>query len=260
MKHTDFHTQLENIKKQEIQELTAAVAAHGGKVTFRYDMEPDDNAPIITFLPEGAENVIVKNVTLEGGRLRIFGNVKNDYPNYADEEEEFSIDDALPGQLAFIIDAIPEKEPTELDIDSMEFVDLGLPSGLLLATENVKDENGNEAYFTFDEAVKKFGNSLPTKEQWQEVFKNCTHEWDEKRKGLVLTGPNGNTVFLPAAGYRGGSGVINVGSFGYYWSSTPYSISVNYAYTVFFYSGRMNPQNNNNRYNRFSIRLTRGAK
>ena len=53
MKHTDFCSQLENIKTQEILELTAAVNAHGGKVTFQYNMEPDDNAPILIFNPEG---------------------------------------------------------------------------------------------------------------------------------------------------------------------------------------------------------------
>ena len=107
MKHTDFYSQLEDIKKQEIQELTAAVKAHGGKVTFQYDMEPDDNAPILIFNPEGTVEVVVKTVTVEDDRLRVFGNDKNDC--YTDEEE-FFIEYALPGQLSFIIDAIPETD------------------------------------------------------------------------------------------------------------------------------------------------------
>ena len=108
MKHTDFYSQLENIKTQEILELTAAVKAHGGKVTFQYNMEPDDSAPILIFNPEGPVEVIVKTVILEGYFLRVFGNDKNDY--YADEQEEFFIEYALPGQLSFIIDAIPETD------------------------------------------------------------------------------------------------------------------------------------------------------
>ncbi len=36
-----------------------------------------------------------------------------------------------------------------------EYIDLGLPSGTLWATEN------EEGYFTFDEAVEKYGDSLP---------------------------------------------------------------------------------------------------
>ncbi len=156
-----------------------------------------------------------------------------------------------------------DKRSDDFDIDSLEFVDLGLPSGLLLATENVKDENGNEAYFTFDEAVKKFGNSLPTKEQWHEVFENCSCKWDDERKGYVLTGPNGNCVFLPAAGFRNGASVNNVGAGGCYWStSTPYSGRVDFAYGVRFYSVGMAPRDLSYRYlsyryNRFSVRLAR---
>ena len=62
-------------------------------------------------------------------------------------------------------------------------------------------------------------------------------------------------VFLPAAGYRNGTGVNNVGSNGNYWSSSVNN--ENNAYNVNFNSGNLNPQNNNNRYNGFSVRLVR---
>lgn len=153
-----------------------------------------------------------------------------------------------------------DKKSDDFDIDSLEFVDLGLPSGLLLATENVKDENGNEAYFTFDEAVKKFGNSLPTKEQWQEVFENCSCKWDDELKGYVLTGPNGNCVFLPATGSCYGNSVFDAGLSGYYWSSTPNSSDVNYVYSVYFNSVYMKPQMHYHRSCRFSVRLARKPK
>ena len=60
-------------------------------------------------------------------------------------------------------------------------------------------------------------------------------------------------VFLPAAGNRNGTSVNNVGSNGNYWSST-YNNSNN-AYNLNFNSGNVNPQNNNNRNNGFSVRL-----
>ena len=61
-------------------------------------------------------------------------------------------------------------------------------------------------------------------------------------------------VFLPAAGYRRlGTSVNNVGSYGYYWSST-YNGS-NDAYYLLFYSGIVNPQYYNYRYYGFSVRL-----
>ena len=60
-------------------------------------------------------------------------------------------------------------------------------------------------------------------------------------------------VFLPAAGNRSGTSVNNVGSNGNYWSSTPNGATN--AYNLNFNSGNVNPANNNNRYNGFSVRL-----
>ena len=154
-----------------------------------------------------------------------------------------------------------QKEETELGINSLEFVDLGLPSGLLLATENVKDEDGNEALLPFDEAVEKYGEHMLTIEQWKEVIGNCTRKWDDDRKGLLLTGPNGNTVFLPAAGFRLRADVNSVGFSGNYWSGTPYSSHDDSdAYSVVFYSGYMNPRIHYFRYYGFAVRLARKPK
>lgn len=145
----------------------------------------------------------------------------------------------------------------DFDIDSFEFVDLGLPSGLLLATENVKDEDGNDALLSFDEAVAKYGEYMLTKEQWQEVFKNCSRKWDKERKGLMITGPNGNTVFLPAAGFRLHTDVNGVGFGGNYWSRTPYSSHVSDAYSVVFFPGYIDPRIHYYPYYGFSVRLAR---
>ena len=55
--------------------------------------------------------------------------------------------------------------------------------------------------------------------------------------GGKFTGPNGGTIFLPAAGYRW-YGELNVaGSYGYYWSSTLYESYPCSAYNLYFYSG-----------------------
>ena len=64
-------------------------------------------------------------------------------------------------------------------------------------------------------------------------------------------------VFLPAAGARGGATVVQVGSYGYYWSSTANGGDVNYAYCVIFYSGGMAPASSSYRDDGFSVRLVR---
>ena len=62
-------------------------------------------------------------------------------------------------------------------------------------------------------------------------------------------------VFLPAAGGRSGSSVFDVGSRGYYWSST--AIDTNIPCRVYFYSGFLKPANNSSRYLGHSVRLVR---
>ncbi|MCQ2154176.1 MAG: hypothetical protein MJY44_06415 [Bacteroidales bacterium] len=65
-------------------------------------------------------------------------------------------------------------------------------------------------------------------------------------------------VFLPAAGSRYGSDVDDVGGFGYYWSSA--ALGSNIAYSVFFSSLEVTPDNNFNRYYGFSVRLITDVK
>ena len=74
---------------------------------------------------------------------------------------------------------------------------------------------------------------------------------------ITVTCNNGytwNGTFFPASGFRRSSdGTLNnVGSNGYCWSSA--ANSQDNAYNLNFNSGNVNPQNNNNRANGFSVR------
>ena len=101
-----------------------------------------------------------------------------------------------------------------LAINAQSFVDLGLPSGTKWKTQN------QTGLYTYDDAISKFGNRLPTKDQWNELIIECVWEWTGS--GYKVTGPNGNSIELPAEGRRFGSEpyVCDVGKFGCYWSST----------------------------------------
>ena len=112
--------------------------------------------------------------------------------------------------LSITEETTSQKAP-EKDLD---YVDLGLPSGTLWKNAN---EGGDDALYTYDEAVSKFGDKLPTKEQLEELKNKCTWTWTGN--GYKVTGPNGESITLPAAGSRNSyGGVYEVG--GHYWSAT----------------------------------------
>lgn len=75
----------------------------------------------------------------------------------------------------------------------------------------------------------------PTRAEQDELRTKCTWTWTDLNgvKGYKVFGPNGNAIFLPAAGYRYDSSSSYVGSRGYYWSSSLYS---DYSYSACYLS------------------------
>ena len=98
---------------------------------------------------------------------------------------------------------------------------------------------------TYDAVTANWGGSwrMPTKDECQELEDDCTWKWTTRENsdgedvnGYLVEGTNGNSIFLPAAGYRGGSSLDSAGTRGYYWSSTPDASDGSYAYYLDFYS------------------------
>ena len=94
---------------------------------------------------------------------------------------------------------------------------------------------------TDDAATKNWGSPwhMPTFVQMQELLDNCTREWTTQGgvNGILVTGPNGNTIFLPAAGYRWVGELDGAGSYGHYWSSALNPGYATYANYLIFGSG-----------------------
>lgn len=135
-----------------------------------------------------------------------------------------------------------------------EYVDMGLASGTLWATCNVGadspekygwyvswGETTEKSYYSWsnyylfepynttdlndgqDLACVKLGNGwrMPTMAELEELL-TCSWSWEEYNgvQGARVTGPNGNSIFLPAASFKDESGQPLEGTYGSYWGRT----------------------------------------
>ena len=95
-----------------------------------------------------------------------------------------------------------------------------------------------------DVAHVKWGGSwrMPTEAEQDELRNNCAWKWTTLNgvKGYEVTGPHGNSIFLPVAGYRKGTDLLNSGSYGYYWSSSLYGGVSSGACLLYFYCSYYN--------------------
>ena len=155
-------------------------------------------------------------------------------------------------------------------INGHEYVDLGLPSGTLWATCNIgattPEEYGeyyawgevttkvnycgdtyqynNGGYYMnigdniggteYDVARTLWGSNwrLPSKAEFQELVARCNCVWTTCNgvAGYKFTASNGNSLFLPAGGYRDRTESHHIEQCGYYWSSTIYENDMECAY------------------------------
>ncbi len=138
-------------------------------------------------------------------------------------------------------------------LNGHDWVDLGLPSGTKWATCNIGATKSEDYgyYYAWGETFTKseYGESnytysdnptilpasadavtvnwgagwrMPTLEEMNELYNKCTHKWTTQNgvAGRLFIGPNGNSIFLPAAGSRSDSSLDKAGFLGCYWSSS----------------------------------------
>lgn len=148
-------------------------------------------------------------------------------------------------------------------LNGHEWIDLGLPSGIHWVSCNIgaakPEDYGayyawgertpkhiyNSSTYTFsskqtnlprnaDAATVNWGNGwrMPTYNDFKELENNCAWIWSERNgvNGFKVVGPNGNSIFLPAAGNHYNGEFCDGGSCGFYWSSSLYPDNSNYAW------------------------------
>ena len=116
----------------------------------------------------------------------------------------------------------------------------------------------------YDAATAHLGTPwrMPTDAEFAALIDNCTTTWTMRNGvyGRLVTGKGAfstKSIFLPAAGYGGGSYLSYPGSLGSYWSSTPRSGSSYYAWYLNFNSDDFY-RNDYYRHYGFPVRPLRG--
>ena len=97
-----------------------------------------------------------------------------------------------------------------------------------------------------DAAYVNWGPSwrIPTLSQWKELYQRCTWEWTGS--GQLVTGPNGNMLYLPASGFYEHELCLGTEEIGEYWTNSLHDVDGEcyWAYSWSFVKGDVNLYSN----------------
>ena len=99
------------------------------------------------------------------------------------------------------------------------WIDLGIGTEWRCCNVGASSPEEYGDYYTFEQAQ---AYNPPSLEQVEALLYNCSSTWTTQNgvNGQKFTGPNGGTIFLPAAGNHNSTGYLyNVGECGTYWST-----------------------------------------
>ena len=262
---TEVDVQQPTVTTSTVTNITGNSAVCGGNVT------SDGNATVTSrgvCWSTSPNPMIGHNKTTDGsGTGQYSSNINGLQPNTTYYVRAYAINSkgtAYGSQTSFTTN-----QATTGSINGHDYVDLGLPSGTKWATCNVgaTTPEGYGGYYawgetttkteytaensltynqsfnnisgnvTYDAARANWGSTwrMPTKVEMEELLNNCTWTWTTQNgvNGMRVIGPNGNSIFLPAAGYYYQTLNTEITYQGFYWSSTPFD-SFGNAYILLF--------------------------
>lgn len=160
---------------------------------------------------------------------------RSQYFNYG---EEFVAEVYINGVPASEYDK-DEPSGQQDNINGHDYVDLGLPSGRLWAKTNYGAVTEGDYGIYVDWSARYLVQnvwgeewSTPTQNDIVELINHCSFSWGYNSNsvyGCTITGTNGNSIFLPAAGFKIQGTPQMVGSDIYYWSDNEYEPGFAYA-------------------------------
>ena len=194
-----------------------------------------------------SSNTNVVEASLSGTTIALTGKAKGN--------ATVTIKDVVTGSTEDISVTVKDVYIACSDSNHPHWIDLGLPSGTLwrCCNEGASTPEAYGGYYTFGQV-----SSAPTKAQIEELSDNCSYQLTTQNgvAGGRFTGPNGGSIFLPAAGFRWDGKLYGVGTDGYYWSSTRDPSSSGSAYGLHFHTGNAQ-RDSSGRFDERSVRPVR---
>lgn len=79
-----------------------------------------------------------------------------------------------------------------------KFIDFGLPSGTLWATDFLRNDKNEIIYLPYKEAIKY---NIPSEEQWAELREHCTIGYTQYGDNWIINGKNGKKIVIKDTGF-----------------------------------------------------------
>ncbi len=231
-----------------------------------WNTDPDGNG--VAFKSETVINSISRNITLYA-QWRAYDGIENGY---------YYVDLGLPSGLKWAACNVGATKPEEYgnhyawgETSTKSTYDWSTYKWCNGSESTLTKYNTSGSYGTVDNktvldleddaAAVNWGGAwrMPTDAEWTELRDNCTWTWTSNYNGtgvagrIVTSNINGNSIFLPAAGYRDYVDLYFAGYDGDYWSSSLYTVNPGNAWSVYFISDGVD-RYSNYRYYGLSVR------
>ena len=199
-----------------------------------YDVPKKNDAYILGKYTDNAEfKIFTGNLNFEKGKYYVYNSISNgfDVPPMEEGNEPNREIEGF-GRVADAVDLGLSVKWASWNVGASKIADYGGlygagdPTGLKTSTSygDYYFKNGESICGTeYDLAHVKWGRNwrLPTTNEIKELKESCTWEKNiiiDNVKGSKVTGPNGNSIFIPYAGYRRGNTINQKDHHGSIWS------------------------------------------